>query len=90
MDEFLLFFFPDGSSPIYRTPTVLFQNDGAGFFSRMTLPGYSAPDDSRALVAFDYDRDGDEDLLVTNVDQPARLTASSAKITAPRASAWLT
>ncbi len=61
------------TSPIYRTPSVLFVNDGAGAFSLARPVGLESPDDSRALVAFDYDRDGDEDLLITNVDQPARL-----------------
>ncbi len=61
------------SSDVYQTPTVLLVNDGNGEFARATGTGLDDPDDSRALVAFDYDRDGDRDLLVTNVDQPARL-----------------
>jgi len=60
-------------SPVYRTPSVLLINDGTGRFSRLQSAGLDDPDDSRALIAFDYDRDGDEDLLVTNVNQPARL-----------------
>lgn len=60
-------------SPIYRTPSVLFVNDGSANFSRMEGTGLDVPADSRALVAFDYDRDGDEDLLITNINQPTQL-----------------
>ena len=55
------------------TPSVLFLNDGAGQFERRLGAGLDEAQDSRALIAFDYDRDGDQDLLVTNVGQPARL-----------------
>ncbi len=61
------------ASYLYRTPSVLLVNDGAGQYDRLTGAGLDDPDDSRALVAFDYDRDGDQDLLVTNVNQPVRL-----------------
>jgi len=61
------------TSPLYQTPSVLFINDGTGNFNRLLGAGLDDPMDSRALIAFDYDRDGDEDLLVTNVAQPARL-----------------
>jgi ABC-type Na+ transport system ATPase subunit NatA len=37
------------------------------------MVGLDAPMDSRALIAFDYDRDGDQDVLITNVGEPARL-----------------
>ncbi len=71
-DEFVL----DREGPdsdVYQTPSVLFINDGAGNFSRLLGAGLDDPDDSRGLAAFDYDRDGDQDLLITNVNQPARL-----------------
>lgn len=61
------------TSPIYQTPSVMFINDGTGQFSPLSGVGLDDPMDSRALIAFDYDRDGDEDFLVTNVAQPARL-----------------
>lgn len=61
------------NSPILQTPTVLFQNDGAGFFSRNMAPGLEPGEDSRALIAFDYDRDGDQDLLIGNLNAPVRL-----------------
>lgn len=61
------------TSAIYQTPCVLLLNDGTGHFSRKTGTGLDAPGDSRALIAFDYDQDGDQDLLVTNVNGPAVL-----------------
>jgi len=61
-----------GSLPLYQTPSVLFENDGAGSFVRRAGTGIELPDDSRGLVAFDADRDGDVDLLVTNHAQPVR------------------
>ncbi len=57
----------------YQTPSILFVNDGTGLYTRTTPPGFENPDDSRALIVFDYDRDGDQDVLITNVGQPARL-----------------
>ncbi|MCG8404443.1 MAG: CRTAC1 family protein [Phycisphaerales bacterium] len=71
-DEFVAFA-DSTSSPIYQTPTVLLVNDATGHFTRVLAPGLEATDDSRALIAFDYDRDGDEDLLITNIEQPVRL-----------------
>src|SRR5262245_1926567 len=60
-------------NPLFHTPSVLFVNDGTGQFSRLLGTDLDSPDDSRALIAFDYDRDGDQDLLITNVEQPVRL-----------------
>jgi len=61
------------TAPLYRAPPHLFLNDGRGRFARLRGAGFDDPDDGRALIAFDYDRDGDEDLLVTNHAQPVRL-----------------
>ncbi|MCB9851967.1 MAG: CRTAC1 family protein [Phycisphaerales bacterium] len=71
LDEFVAWLIPD--SQILNRPTVLLENDGSGHFSRNIAPGLQVGEDSRALIAFDYDRDGDEDVLITNMDQPARL-----------------
>ena len=71
-DEFILEQGPV-DSPLYKTPSVLFLNDGTGHFARFFGTGLDTPDDSRSLIAFDYDRDGDQDLLVTNHNQPVRL-----------------
>ncbi len=59
--------------PLLDTPVVLFVNDSTGHFNRFLAPGLEATDDSRGLVVFDYDRDGDRDLLITNINEPARL-----------------
>ncbi len=71
-DEWILAFKGPGS-PVYRKPSVLFVNDGRARFARRTGAGLDDPDDGRALIAFDWDRDGDLDLLTTNVGQPVRL-----------------
>lgn len=71
LDEFVAWLIPD--SQILDRPTVLFTNDGSGQFARSIAPGLDVGEDSRALIAFDYDRDGDEDVLITNMNQPARL-----------------
>ncbi len=76
--------YADKTSPVYATPGVLFRQDADGF-ERTTPPGFDLPDDSRALISLDADRDGELDFLVTNVDQPVRLLAN---ITA-RAGHWL-
>lgn len=71
MDEFAEWLLP--TSSVINAPTVLFVNDGAGAFSRNTATGLEAGEDSRSLIVFDYDRDGDEDVLISNMNQPARL-----------------
>jgi hypothetical protein len=71
-DEFVYFAgLPD--SPLLDSPMVLFENNGSGSFSNNTSSGLGGGDDSRALIAFDYDRDGDQDLLMTNIQEPVRL-----------------
>jgi len=72
-DEFLEINFGGPLSPVHMTPAVVFKNDGAGRFARRDDIGLAQPDDGRALIAFDFDRDGDQDLLVTNVRGPVRL-----------------
>ena len=71
-DEFVEFSVGQQSA-IYQTPSVLLINDGVGNFSRLLGTGLDATDDSRGMVAFDYDRDGDLDILITNRNQPVRL-----------------
>ncbi len=70
-DEFVEAVKPD--SGILQSPTVLLLNDGSGHFTRRQNVGLEAGWDSRGLIAFDYDRDGDQDLLLTNIAQPVRL-----------------
>lgn len=71
MDEFVAWLIPD--SQILNRPTVLFENDGTGQFARNDAPGLEPGEDSRPLVVFDYDRDGDQDVLIGNLAQPVRL-----------------
>ncbi|MCA9256102.1 MAG: CRTAC1 family protein, partial [Phycisphaerales bacterium] len=71
MDEYVEFLIPD--SQILDRPTVLFENDGTGAFARNNAPGLAPGEDSRPLVVFDYDRDGDQDVLIGNLAQPVRL-----------------
>ena len=70
-DEYVVFAVP--TSAIYQTPSVVLINDSTGHFTRDTAAGLEFPADSRSLVAFDYDRDGDEDLLITNMNAPITL-----------------
>lgn len=71
--------------PLIGQPTVLFENDSTGQFTRVLAPGLEPGDDGRGLVAFDYDRDGDEDLLINNLNQSVRLIEN---ITSPQGN-WL-
>ncbi len=60
----------------YRQPNLLLENDGRGNFTDVTGragPGFQQAESSRALVAGDYDDDGDVDLLVTHLDAPPSL-----------------
>jgi hypothetical protein len=62
MDEFV-----SATSPAVRDATsALFIGDD-GSFSRATGTGCDIGGDQRAAVAFDYDRDGDQDILMTQV-----------------------
>ncbi|MGH0034155.1 MAG: FG-GAP-like repeat-containing protein [Myxococcota bacterium] len=63
---------PD-SLPMSETPNVVFESDGAGGYTRLVSSGFELTDDARGLVSFDYDRDGDLDVLVTNHAEPVRL-----------------
>lgn len=55
-------------------PGQLFLNDGTGFYEDIgPEAGADHLADSRTEIAFDYDGDGDEDLLITDVDQPGVL-----------------
>ncbi|MFW6066936.1 MAG: CRTAC1 family protein [Myxococcota bacterium] len=74
-DEFVDFWL-GGLSPLYMTPGLFWTNDGSGSFTRVEGTPLDATDDSRALMAFDYDRDGDQDLVVGNQGAPLRLLSN--------------
>src|SRR5437867_9214412 len=53
---------------------VLFRNDGAGTFTDVAfVNAVDRVEDGRGLSIFDYDRDGQLDLLLRNYRQPAQL-----------------
>jgi len=60
--------------PLVDTPSYFFRHDPLGTFTETAAGDFTTQGrDSRALIAFDYDRDGDQDLLVSNVDQQVQL-----------------
>jgi hypothetical protein len=67
-------FVGDRSPHLSAATSALFLNDGTGAtFERATGTGCDVAGDQRALVAFDYDRDGAPDLLITQVEGPTLL-----------------
>ncbi len=79
-EEFLF-----SGSALSMRPPVFLLNDGAGNFTRDLAPGTEWIGDSRCLIAFDYDRDGDDDLLITNHNSNAVLLEN----VCPDAGHWL-
>ena len=59
------------TSAVYETPSIVFEAEGGAFTRAPDLLG--APRDSRGLCAFDADRDGDLDLLITNIGSNVQL-----------------
>ncbi|MEE8459165.1 MAG: CRTAC1 family protein [Phycisphaerales bacterium] len=73
----------------YVEPNFLFRNDGAGVFRDVSAQAGSFATElgvSRGLIPADLDRDGDLDLLVIDIEAPARLYRNNLP---PDASAWL-
>src|SRR5437667_3538341 len=53
---------------------VLFRNNGDGTFTDVAfVNGADRAEDGRGLSVFDYDRDGQLDILIRNFHQPAQL-----------------
>lgn len=68
-DEFVLANYgPTQVAGWLNAPTSLFVNNGTGNFTLDTNNGSDLVGDSRAAVAFDVNRDGLQDLLVTNMN----------------------
>jgi enediyne biosynthesis protein E4 len=55
------------SEPLREARAKLFLGTDTGRFAEIKGTGCDVPGDQRAVIPFDYDRDGDEDLLVTQV-----------------------
>ena len=68
MDEFV----GDLSAPLRDATSFLFLGEDGGFV-RDDGSSCEIPGDQRALIPFDHDRDGDVDLLITQVDDRAIL-----------------
>jgi hypothetical protein len=67
-------FVGDASPHLADATSMLFLNDGTGAnFNVAANTGCDVPGDQRALVVFDYNRDGSPDLLVTQVAGPTLL-----------------
>ena len=75
-----------GASRRLRTARArLFVNDGRGRFAPAPSRGFDVEGDQRALVVLDYDRDGDPDFLVTQVDRHVQLLENRSQV-----GRWLT
>jgi hypothetical protein len=66
-------FVGNSSAHLANATSTLFLNDGSGHFSDAKTSGCDVPGDQRALVVFDYNRDGSPDLLITQVNGPTLL-----------------
>lgn len=80
-DEFVTPFSPG----LADTPEVLFLNGGDGSFSKVVGVGADFTSDARAAIAFDYNRDGRQDLLVTSILDPLVLLENKSE-----AGSWVT
>jgi len=65
-DEFVSIY----SKSLYDARSFLFERDDAGYFDQVEGSGCDIAGDQRTLIPFDYDRDGDTDLLITQVGLP--------------------
>jgi len=64
-------FVGNDSVHLENATSTLFLNDGTGqTFTRANAPGCEVPGDQRALIVFDFNRDGAPDLLITQVAGP--------------------
>ncbi|MEE8142209.1 MAG: CRTAC1 family protein [Planctomycetota bacterium] len=59
--------------PQWETPSVFFLNDAGTFLEMTNTVGLDHVGNSRSLLPFDYDGDGDVDVLITDVYGPVTL-----------------
>jgi hypothetical protein len=58
----------------YEDPSRLFMSNGYMTFTEKSVEsGIDDDQQGRGIVCFDYDRDGDQDILISNFAQPLRL-----------------
>ncbi len=65
--------FPDKKGNTYRQPNQVLENDGEGHFREDKQAGLDAVRSSRGLAVGDLDGDGDQDLVISNSDEPAEV-----------------
>ena len=72
LDIFHVNGFPD--SPFVADPARMFVSNGNGTFTELAEQlGIADTGEGRGIVVFDYDRDGDLDVFITNADQVTKL-----------------
>jgi len=69
----------------YRQPATLFRNQANGVYAPVSSPTLAVPIAGRGLACGDYDNDGDQDLLIVDMDGEARLLRNES----PRDRHWL-
>ena len=72
----------------HKGPRIVFRNRGGGLFddvSAMSGPGATTPRSSRGAAFGDFDNDGDQDVLVMNMNEPPSLLRNEL----PPGSRWL-
>jgi len=72
----------------HRGPRVVFRNLGGGRFEDVTErsgPGPTSPHSSRGAAFGDFDNDGDQDVLVMNMNEPPSLLRNDA----PGTNGWI-
>jgi hypothetical protein len=72
-------------NPLYYGRSHLFLNDGSNHFTDTRGTGCDVLGDQRAVVPFDFNRDGAPDMLVTQVNAPVQLLENQT-----RGRHWLT
>jgi hypothetical protein len=82
-DEFVKTkYMPPDYSGLTDHPAHMFLNDGTGNFTNSVASGCEIIGDARCTIAFDYDRDGDQDLLITHTDASTVLLQNDSPTTA--------
>jgi hypothetical protein len=72
--------FVGSGSELFNAKSALFRGDASGrTFAAWSGTGCDVPGDQRALVVFDYNRDGAPDLLISQVNGPVMLLENRVK-----------